>query len=365
MVDSVSTNFTKYDNLSGFKAKNRMLEDLEKCHDEDNYQTSYLTFRITVDVIIVGILCIFGLLGNIISMVVMRSDKITSAKTTRFLLQGLSVSDSSFLIMAFISATLRGIMKYTNWGDPFHGRYHHMYRYIWALSAIARLLAVNFVVLVTIERYIATCHPLNVKVWCTLKRIRITATITVLASMLLNIPRFFDLNPVAYNYNCTDIVHVGGYADYLELNGMFYSVIYVTVVYYTADVIIPLTILLILNAKIITTLKRNFNAVTRLGSSISQRAAEKAQAKEKSITMMCFVVVVVFIICQTPAFACNIVYTLYAFGVNMPDRNIMTYWYSIGTALIVLNSATNIGIYFVFSKQFRRVLRHEYLSCIK
>ncbi|CAH1788657.1 unnamed protein product [Owenia fusiformis] len=357
-----SINSTAAYNSTGFDGINSTIES-DECPDEDNYQTFYLTFRVTVDVFIVGSLCLFGILGNIISMVVIKSGKITSAKTTRFLLQGLSISDSSYLIMAFISSTMRGIMKYTDWGDPFHGRYPYMYRYIWALSAIARLLAVNFVVLVTIERYIATCHPLNVKRWCTLKRVRIVAAITVLVSMLFNVPRFFDAIPVEYD-NCTKMLDVGGYAEYLELNGMFYSMAYITVLYYTANVIIPITLLLILNAKIIITLKRAFRGVEALGSSFNHRAAEKTQAKEKGTTMMLCVVVIVFIVCQTPSFAISMVYTLYAFGVNMPDRNMMRYWYSIGTTLNVLNSATNFGIYFVFSKQFRQVLM-GYLSCIK
>ncbi|CAH1790080.1 unnamed protein product, partial [Owenia fusiformis] len=324
---------------------------------ESDYEISYRRFRVTVDVFIVGFLCIFGILGNIISMCVIKSGKIAPARTTTFLLQCLSVSDSCYLVMAFLSSSLRGIWKYTDWGDPFYGNYPYMYRYIWALSAIGRLLAVNFVVLVTLDRYLMICHPLSVKRWCTFPRVRIMAIVTIIVSIGFNIPRFFDKVPVEYN-NCTKFFEVGGYADYLKLNGEFYSMAYITVLYYTANVIIPIIVLLVLNSQIIAVLKRSskFKRASSMKTTSTKEQKAVNNPKERMVTVMLCVVVVVFIVCQTPAFAISMVYTLYSFGVKMPDRSMMRYWYSIGITLVAFNSAINFVVYFAFSNQFRQVL---------
>ena len=61
----------------------------------------YIKFRFTIDVCIVGILCIFGFIGNALCIAVLRRDMHTTKeknKTTSWILQALAVADTGYLI---------------------------------------------------------------------------------------------------------------------------------------------------------------------------------------------------------------------------------------------------------------------------
>ncbi len=51
---------------------------------------------------------------------------------------------------------------------------------------------------VTVERYIAVCHPLRARSWCTCKRGRLAVVIIGLGSLCYNLPRFFEIERCIY-----------------------------------------------------------------------------------------------------------------------------------------------------------------------
>ena len=47
---------------------------------------------------------------------------------------------------------------------------------------------------VTVERYVAVCHPLKARSWCTCKRGRLAVVVIGLCSFCYNLPRFFEID---------------------------------------------------------------------------------------------------------------------------------------------------------------------------
>lgn len=60
------------------------------------------------------------------------------------------------------------------------------------------LLPVYLTLTVTVERYIAVCHPLRARSWCTCKRGRLAVIIIGLCSLCYNLPRFFEVDGCLY-----------------------------------------------------------------------------------------------------------------------------------------------------------------------
>lgn len=56
----------------------------------------------------------------------------------------------------------------------------------------------------TVERYIAVCHPLRARSWCTCKRGRLAVVIIGLCSLCYNVPRFFEVERCLYVDNELD-----------------------------------------------------------------------------------------------------------------------------------------------------------------
>ena len=69
------------------------------CISPEYYGRTYVSFKIIVDVYIVGLLCVLGLLGNTLSVVVLRRMK---GSTTPLLLIALAVADSCYLLTCLV-----------------------------------------------------------------------------------------------------------------------------------------------------------------------------------------------------------------------------------------------------------------------
>ena len=69
--------------------------------DEDN---GCSVFQFVINTLVIGALCIFGVAGNLVSMVILQRDR--HNRVAVFLLQSLAIADSSVLIIAFVVLTI-------------------------------------------------------------------------------------------------------------------------------------------------------------------------------------------------------------------------------------------------------------------
>ena len=80
------------------------------CFIQSPMPEEYRTYRFTVDVCLVGLLCIFGFVGNFLCIMVLNRDKENSKdkNTTNWLLQTLAMSDTIYLIACVFFQCIKG-----------------------------------------------------------------------------------------------------------------------------------------------------------------------------------------------------------------------------------------------------------------
>ena len=111
---------------------------------------SFFPFRIVVNVFLVAPMCIFGFIGNTVSVMVLRVDNVNN--TVSILLQALAVADNAYLITCMFFQTIKTISECTDWVPGALYTYPYIESYVWPFASIAQTSAVWLVMLVTVDR---------------------------------------------------------------------------------------------------------------------------------------------------------------------------------------------------------------------
>jgi len=86
-------------NASNAPSGEREANETSDCRREDSTSTTMSTYRLAVDVYLVGTLCVAGWVGNALSVAVLRRDlRRCKQGTTNWLLQTLAMVDSAFMV---------------------------------------------------------------------------------------------------------------------------------------------------------------------------------------------------------------------------------------------------------------------------
>lgn len=200
---------------------------------------------------------------------------------------------------------------------------------------------------VSVERYIAICHPFRAARLCTRRKTLLVIAVITVVSILYNVPRLF----AAYARKCSEYEATAG-ADcyYLEDTALgrtyAYKTVYTTVLYTILIFVVPLSSLFILNIFIIQELMRMQKR--RCGTNIHDE-------NEANLSLVLVLIVVVFIFCQSPGLVSQF---------DIFDLSTFMKWLAVSNLLFVVNSAVNFLIYTAFGSKFRKVLlrvfRHLY-----
>ncbi len=84
--------------------------------DNGDNQNGCMLYNFIINTLIIGLLCVFGLIGNLVAYTVFWKDNIKTSTT--FLFQGLSLIDTVLLVMVFPLYVLDPIVNY---GGVLHG----------------------------------------------------------------------------------------------------------------------------------------------------------------------------------------------------------------------------------------------------
>ena len=128
---------------------------------------SYVFYRTVVDVYVVSALCAAGVVGNLLSMLVLRRDR-DRPNATNWLLQALAVVDTVYLLASVLIQPLKTVNDVGD-GDGAGAALRRVFPYVephaWALASTAQTATVWLVLLVTVDRYVAVCQPLKVRIY--------------------------------------------------------------------------------------------------------------------------------------------------------------------------------------------------------
>ena len=128
--------------------------------------------------------------------------------------------------------------------------YPHLVLAVYPLALIAQTVSVYLTLTVTLERFVAVCHPLQARSLCTYGRARLYVILIILLSTLYNLPRFWEVQieelPPEPRYNTTLYeVRMSPLRD-----NPFYISIYIHWMYLIFIYFLPFSSLAVLNAAI-------------------------------------------------------------------------------------------------------------------
>ena len=137
-----------------------------------------------------------------------------------------------------------------------------------------------------------------------------------------------------------------------------YQVVYGSIMYSLVFLLVPLVTLILLNWKLIKALRMTKKKRAQLLNSDTHNNTKS----EDDITLTLIIVVMVFVICQTPALLTQILLSI------LNDRqkrcpNSFFYYERLSDMMVVVNSSINFIIYCFCSRRFRHIL--IYLLCKK
>ena len=305
--------------------------------------SSMAYFRFIVNTCIQGPIAVFGLIGNIMAVIVLFRQK--TKATTTIILKALTIADTLYLVSMFLLVSLRYINAITNTMNGYMSIFHYIFRWFYPQLYIYRTMITWLTVLLTIDRYIVVCKPLHAPRICTKKRAWIEVIVVLVVSLLYNIPRFFE-------YEISDEI-ARGYARTPMTSNKVYVFLYRIALFLLLMYIIPLLVLLIANTRLILTFKK--------AEKMRSQMANKGQ-QTKDITYMVIATVFFFFLANVPAFVAQLLWALYE--VFKPSLNHILPYYSyhsnISNILVTLNSAINFVIYCLCSRHFRQVFMRTF-----
>ncbi|ODM93653.1 FMRFamide receptor, partial [Orchesella cincta] len=220
-----------------------------------------------------------------------------------------------------------------------------------ASSSTSVWLTVSF----TIERYIAVCHPMRGKIYCTEERaIRVAVAVYLLCFALTASTPFEWRAAIAPNqtgpFNETIYTLESTEFGNNETYRMFYH--WFTTIFF---VMLPVVTLAIFNFFLIQAVRKSRIArkdmTNQQMSSVRQLQTIR---QENRITVILIVVVIVFLFCQMPT-ALVLIYT----SIHMPDpgsaeEGILLGLGNIFNLLVAINAACNFLLYTALSDKYRK-----------
>ena len=288
------------------------------------------------------VLCIFGIIGNTLTLIVLTRRDMVS--TTYTYLVALAVSDMMVLLTATLAVCLRtmGIGEMDVLVDDEIVPYIYPFLIPAALTCV--YASVWITVALTLDRYLAVCHAMNTKIHCTIPSARKSIILIVFAALLYNIPTFFEYKIVYIDHNIVNNTNrttavmvptaVGNNAVFREV---YHTWLYVPVVWG-----IPFSVMFFMNMRLMYAVHKSKQKCKTL--------QQKKPPKGVDVTIMLIAVIVIFLICQTPYM---VSVTMRALMPDVINSVAFIKFDTVTTLLIILNSSVNFLVYTLFGKRFR------------
>ena len=306
-----------------------------------------------VELYVIGILCVIGLIGNILSMVVLRCDR--ERREALLLLQSLAVADSLYLLTAILKYPVHYLVR-----DPDVALQVELTAV--PLLKSAQTICIWTMVLVTVDRYVYVCIPLRARNFFNPKTRRIFSVVIFIAGLLYNAPRFFDSCIMTIYYPCTGLrKSIRVYTPFFNRSKLYFD-LYMSFMYLILLYIGPLTVLIVLNVKLIYAIIRSRRRHRQLAVPMVRHGGHPNS--EANATFVLVIIIMVFLLCETPELMVRTVtlidrYTSDAkFGMTLGQSG--TFYRicnTVSKVFMVLNSTVNFFIYVAFGKRFRHYLK--------
>ena len=295
-------------------------------HSDTEEQRVYMY---TILFIVNGLLALIGIMGNIISFFTFGK---MPRNATTFLLRGLAIIDSSFLLL---TATAYAML----WAGCRSALTSLTLSYVMASTHIACVAVVWTSVIIGMNRYIAVCRPLQAARLCTTSRARKELLCIILFSIAYALPRFFR-NKLTKSVDGSKFI-----VTKLIDNMIWYKIFYIIGCEMAFRFVIPFALLLFFSVRLITALREarkqalDFHGGRRV---------------DNKVTLMLVTLILVFLICNAPNFIHNLLRIILMNDSQFSSSWTRTILSHIADVLVIFNSSCNWVIYFAYMQDFRK-----------
>lgn len=311
------------------------------CHEVAVYDR----YVIVVNIMVACPLCVIGLMGNCLTMSVLRRDA-SIKSTVSVLMQALAAADSFYLVTCLGFQTVDTLCYSTDLVPALMLVYPSIQLYVYALASTAQTAAVWLVVVITVERFFAICRPFSVLSNRTTSEVKVVVLLTFVVAFVYSSPRFFEIDaPQCYWNVCRR--RFEWMSDHSALRkDRVYRIVYRTGAYFVLRLFGPFTTIVALNGMLIAKMRSHRKLHASLMST--------SRLNNDSVTMLLLSMVAVFLICQFPDFIVRL--AVLASDTMSVDFD-SAYPTVLCNALLTVNSSVNCLVYCVSGPRFRRILR--------
>ncbi|VDI78516.1 probable G-protein coupled receptor 139 [Mytilus edulis] len=341
----------------------------------------------------VPVVCAFGLVGNLLNLLVLTKEKIHRSltkmeKSAHLGLIGLAVSDFMFCLLALLFTLMPSQSNYTEQNAILY--------YEWLGSSLITVFIITSTWLIVVmagERYLAVCHPFKARKIISLKKTKITIFLVYMLCMIFSIPLFFE--NILKKTKCVDntvLYEITARKEYgrdmIALRRMIWALLF--------D-FIPCAALLYFNACLIYKIHRakklrkqmvnghdgnrcRFNSTTTsvttptsdpdLYSTVSSKTRSrliKPKRKQSdnalnSVTATLVAVVVLFLILVSPSEVLKFIYTKVTNETHGKNYTLLMIKH-VTNFMQALNFSVNFVLYCAVNKSFRKTLKNLFCFC--
>ncbi|TMS37376.1 hypothetical protein L596_004319 [Steinernema carpocapsae] len=211
------------------------------------------------------------------------------------------------------------------------------------VSLAAQTASVWTCVAITVDRFLAVQYPLKRRLWCTPTKALLVLSIIAIVSFFYKMPSIFEV----------DLDECGRLVPTDLRQNALYIIIYNTYGYLLLLIVIPWTIMIILNVIVVRSVHRAYKL--RQNMTMSQRRVDD---KEGRCTVMALVMLSTFIVFNLLAGLNNVIEAFTEYHQYYRFR------IPIGNLLVCVNSASNILIYSIFGRKFRHMCISLLFPCL-
>ena len=324
------------------------------------------TYTIIANAAMPCVISVLGLIGNALSIMVFWLDSHKSASAA--LLVQLAIVDS-FVLVIWSLLLLSRVLESSIENTPFVVSIASpcKYAYGWPAGVLIQRIATWLIVTITIQRYVAVCHPHKMRLMGSVRIAWIQLAVLVILCVLFSIPHFLEFRVIALDNGVVVNKPVWFLANPV------YKLYYQGIAFYLINFVIPSVLLMFFTTSIIRQLRKSkikvkarpnpTETVTTMALSAQTKAEQLKnqlfQAKEtktdNSITLSLVVVDIVFFLCQ-------IIIPIRRFTEYLlpPEQKLCGMLYSYIEPMTALggfiNSSVNFIIFCLCSRGFRKKL---------
>ena len=298
--------------------------------------------------------CIFGIMCNILNIIVLTRPKLKESPYTYLL--GLAVADLGVLLMIFIRC---GISR--RFGAGVYGwQLYNGYIYLPFANMFSNA-SVWITVCLTIERWISVTFPLRAKTVCTKQYARKTMLGVAVVACIINVPRFFTREIVSDNQGSDGRVRYTAVSSDFEQSKIYETI---TWIYIACVHVVPYLTITVLNTCLLRMVyKANRDRAELNETNVTNNITVHVLREQRRLTVTCISIICLFLVCVVPTAFANhpVAYALFG-GSQPPEEFFRKSFYRllsmVTNTLLTCNLSLNFLLYCLFNQKFYNTLKH-------